>query len=620
MKKFFLNFICIIAFILCFAGKVLAANIDITSVVYDNSASFLTINTKSSDDITFQTTPKLTIDQDAHKAYFDIDSAMLKTSVQDLVISSSDIKEIVVKQQSESPDIVRVTISYKDNYNPKNIQLKILGNTLFVRFATAQVQNYYFQQIYTDAQSSISKFYTPVGIQIPLQIARDDIVSQINAAFQLGATTEDKNYVLTKKELLLASKYYIDNIDVKNGVVQVNGIGALTLTKPFILSNPTRAVYDIPNTIVNPAIRNRELYITQTETVKIGQFESTTARIVITSKYADKYMPVVSSDGQNFEFVDNVTGKKPLFSNQNATFNSVTDDIIDATTHCVKLVFSKPVIYGIDRLTDKIEFYLFNVDKVNDINLKSSLLFEGAEMTQLPGKGLKLSIPLYQGDISDIHTGNDGKTLRLKIKSKVVQLPNNKKEEPPQISVPPVVITAKKPGEKVVVIDPGHGGSDCGAIRNGIYEKNITLDVSKRVAKILTSKGVDVYMTRDTDATVSLQERVDISENVNPDVFVSIHVNSSNSDSPNGLETHYYKDNSLTLAKTVHASLLNHIKAKDRGLFKSKFYVINHTTAPAVLVEIGFISNTAERGQLVTESRKQATAKAIAEGIYEYLK
>ena len=619
MKKFFLNFICIIAFILCFAGKVLAANIDITSVVYDNSASFLTINTKASDDITFQTVPKLIIDQEGHKAYFDIDSAMLQTSAQDLVITSSDIKEILVKQISESPDIVRVTISYKESYNPKNIQLKVLGNTLFVRFATAQIQNYYFQQVYTDAVSTIGKFYTPIGMQVPLQIARDDIVSQINAAFQLGATTEDKNYVLTKKELLLASKYYIDNFDVKNGIVQVNGIGALTLTKPFTLSNPTRAVYDIPNTIVNPAIRNRELYISQTETVKVGQFEGTTARVVITSKYADKYMPVVSPDGQNLEFINNVTGQKSLFSHSNATFNSVSDDIIDASTHCVKLIFSKPVIYGIDRLSDKIEFYLFNVDKVNDIDLKSGLLFEGAEMTSLPGKGLKLSIPLYQGDIADIHTGNDGKTIRLKIKSKVVELPQ-KKIDPPTITVPPVVITAKKPGEKVVVIDPGHGGSDCGAIRNGINEKNITLDVSKRVAEILTSKGVDVYMTRDTDATVSLQERVDISENVNPDVFVSIHVNSSNSESPNGLETHYYKDNSLTLAKTVHASMLNHIKAKDRGLFKSKFYVINHTTAPAVLVEIGFLSNTAERGQLVTESRKQATAKAIAEGIYEYLK
>ena len=97
-------------------------------------------------------------------------------------------------------------------------------------------------------------------------------------------------------------------------------------------------------------------------------------------------------------------------------------------------------------------------------------------------------------------------------------------------------------------------------------------------------------------------------------------MNSSNSETPSGLETHYYKDNSLELAKNVHASMLNNINSPNRGLFKSKFYVINHTTAPAILVEIGFLSNPSERDQLISEHRKQATAKAIVEGIYEYFK
>jgi N-acetylmuramoyl-L-alanine amidase len=70
----------------------------------------------------------------------------------------------------------------------------------------------------------------------------------------------------------------------------------------------------------------------------------------------------------------------------------------------------------------------------------------------------------------------------------------------------------------------------------------------------------------------------------------------------------------------MHAAMLNNINSKDRGLFKSKFYVINHTSAPAVLLEIGFISNPQERSQLVTESRKNSTAKAIAEGIDAYFK
>ncbi len=144
--------------------------------------------------------------------------------------------------------------------------------------------------------------------------------------------------------------------------------------------------------------------------------------------------------------------------------------------------------------------------------------------------------------------------------------------------------------------------------------------IAKRVETLLKNKGYVVKMTRNSDDTVSLQDRVEISEEFAPDIFVSIHVNSSNSETPQGLETHYYKDNSLKLAKTVHASLLNNVNANNRGLFRSKFYVINHTTAPAVLVEIGFISNPSERAQLVSESRKQATAKAIAEGIYDYFK
>ena len=175
-------------------------------------------------------------------------------------------------------------------------------------------------------------------------------------------------------------------------------------------------------------------------------------------------------------------------------------------------------------------------------------------------------------------------------------------------------------GKFKVVIDAGHGGSDVGATRNGVYEKYITIDVAKRVEKMLKAQGYGVLMTRSDDSYVSLQDRVAFSEAYSPDIFVSIHVNSSTIETPNGIETHYYHPESIPLAQTVHASLISSINAHDRGTFKSKFYVINHTTSPAILVEMGFLSNTAERGQLVTNDRKQATAKAIVEGINNYFK
>ena len=172
-----------------------------------------------------------------------------------------------------------------------------------------------------------------------------------------------------------------------------------------------------------------------------------------------------------------------------------------------------------------------------------------------------------------------------------------------------------------VVLDAGHGGSDYGAIREGINEKDITLEITQRVDAILRSKGYKTALVRSDDTYVSLEDRVDFSEKEEPEIFVSIHVNSAVSNDPNGIETHWYHDYSKGLAEVIHKHMTKQLpSSKDRGLFKSKFYVINHTTVPAVLCEVGFLSNDTERKELTTDSRKQKTAKAIAEGIIEYLK
>ena len=175
-------------------------------------------------------------------------------------------------------------------------------------------------------------------------------------------------------------------------------------------------------------------------------------------------------------------------------------------------------------------------------------------------------------------------------------------------------------GSGLIVLDPGHGGIDGGAIRAGINEKDITLDVSKLVYQILTKKGYKVDLTRWEDKTLSLQDRVDFSDNKKASVFVSIHVNSSVSSEPKGVETHWWTDEGHELAKVVHEEMVKKVKSTDRGLVKSKFYVINHTKAKSILVEIGFISNDNERNELLTQQRKQNTAEGIAEGIIKFMK
>ena len=623
MKNIFIKFLLIFAFILGLSTQSFATDLGINSVTYDDSSSFITINSTDSNDYVFTQNPKLIVVKDENKAYFDISSAILKCPLQDLVVNSDGIKELVVSQFSTNPNIVRVVVSYSDGFNPSNIQLKKLDNTLFIRFKAPTVSNYYFQPVYTE--NKVAEQYESINIQTPVSVQNNNLLGQINSAFNLGQTTSDKNYILTSKDLTLHTKYYVDNVTIKGSDAILTGIGSLSLSKPMYLSSPYRVAYDIPNTVVNPAIRNKEMRFNQADTIKIGQFNRNTARVVITCSNPERYVPVIYPDSQRLVFVDSkaLTTTQGL-SSVKANLTSVYDDITDISSHTVKLVFSKPVLLGVERKSSALDLNFYNVDRFQDVNLKSAFIFDGIKMTAMKTGGAKLTIPTGKDDVFDIHAGADGKTIRIKVKGSSMQLAQRPTEK--IMPVEPVVVpkqtqnTTKVSGKKYIVIDPGHGGSDCGAMRNGIYEKDITLDVSKRVVSLLEKKGYVVKMTRTNDKYVSLQDRVTISEEFKPDIFVSIHVNSSNSDSPTGLETHYYKDNSLKLAKNIHAAMLNNINSKDRGLFKSRFYVINHTTAPAVLVEIGFISSPVERAQLVSESRKQATAKAIAEGIYEYFK
>ena len=616
MKSLFVKLFCVFAFILTFAVNVFAASdLGITSVVYDNSSSIVAINSFDNEDFAFTTQPKIHIVKEENKAYFDIESAVLKCPLQDFVINSSDIQEVVVSQFSTNPNIVRVVIAYKKGFNPNNIQLKKLNNTLFIRFENPSMNNFYFQTLYSELE--VAELFEPASIQVPVPVNTDSVLGQINSAFNIDVQSS-KDYILTKKDLQLKSKYYLDNVNFKNNSIVLTGVGSYTLSKPMYLSNPTRVVYDLANTFVNPAIRNKDINFNQSDSIKIGQFNRNTARIVITTATPEMYVPILYSDAQRLVFINKLNISPQTLYNSVGDLSTVNYEKSSDKVHGVKFIFTKPIVFGVVRNYSNIELLLYNVDKYSDDLLKSAVkhtFFEDVLVSSMQGGGVKLTLPADKSDKTEIMLGSDGKTLRIRENVNKISLPKPKVE--PAVVVTPVKVPS---GKKIVVIDPGHGGSDVGATRNGIYEKNITLDVSKRVAELLKKKGYEVVMTRTSDETVSLQERVEISENAEPGVFVSIHVNSSNSDAPSGLETHYYKDNSLDLAKNVHASLLNHINSNNRGLFKSKFYVINHTTAPAILVEIGFISNPSERAQLVTDNRKQETAKAIVEGINDYFK
>jgi N-acetylmuramoyl-L-alanine amidase len=189
----------------------------------------------------------------------------------------------------------------------------------------------------------------------------------------------------------------------------------------------------------------------------------------------------------------------------------------------------------------------------------------------------------------------------------------------PPVAPEIVVPKSLRPG-MTVVLDAGHGGHDPGAQRGDIQEKALTLDITEKLRKALEAKNVKCYMTRSNDTFVSLEDRVRITNQLNPDAFVSIHINSlETNNSTTGIETYYQTDRSKDLAALIHASLVKGLSAPDRGVRKARFYVINHTPVPAILAEVGFISSKDERDKLISSDYQEQIASAVADGVILYL-
>ncbi len=175
-----------------------------------------------------------------------------------------------------------------------------------------------------------------------------------------------------------------------------------------------------------------------------------------------------------------------------------------------------------------------------------------------------------------------------------------------------------------VVIDPGHGGPDPGAIGiGGIRETDVVLEISKIVKNLLSEKGVKVRLTRKNEVDLDLPPRVAFANNTDADIFVSIHANASRGKRRdiNGLETFYYRGwRGRLLAKKIQKQILRVSPGSpDRGVKQGRFFVIKKTKMPAVLVEIGFLTGRLDARRLEKTTHRKRLAYAIAKGILEYL-
>lgn len=199
---------------------------------------------------------------------------------------------------------------------------------------------------------------------------------------------------------------------------------------------------------------------------------------------------------------------------------------------------------------------------------------------------------------------------------------------------------------RMVVLDPGHGGKDTGAVSStrNVYEKKAVLSIANRVKAHLESKKISVRMTRTTDTYLTLQERSDYAAKAGADLFVSIHADSAGASSANGVETfsmtvagcdssnHYgqggdksskkgnqYDAANAALGFSIQSNLVKMSKRSDRGLRRARFAVLKQAPCPAALVECGFLSNPEEEALMIDPSYREAVARGISNGILGYI-
>jgi len=180
----------------------------------------------------------------------------------------------------------------------------------------------------------------------------------------------------------------------------------------------------------------------------------------------------------------------------------------------------------------------------------------------------------------------------------------------------------QEPSKTVVVLDAGHGGSDPGAVYFDTLEKDVNFSVMQKVYELLLKQDFAVHLTRTEDVQVSLSERTDFANGLGADLFVSMHSNAADqAPTASGIETYYYSEDEegKSLAEFVQNSVIQATGAKNRKTKTANFYVCKNTDMPAVLVEMGFLTNKDECQKLIDDEYQIKLAEGIVQGIINYL-
>lgn len=388
---------------------------------------------------------------------------------------------------------------------------------------------------------------------------------------------------------------------------------ALEDYKIFRLSNPSRIVIDIPQNLIEAREYNYPSGRVYSK-IRTGQFETTTARIVI--EVNDNIDWEVKKDGKSLTVTLSNSGIKNL---QYTSFGS--DAALRLTSPGIRQLIQQNMD-SIETEDDKKSGIFTFIFPGGIIDLGTGKIQAG-EKTMQSVHTLTTKSKTYLA----INRENNSVVYQLKFTDSndevLVILHDGTGNQQPVITPSP----APKPEQdttvnsgKLVVLDPGHGGSEAGATY-GKEEKWYNLDIALKTAAILREKGVNVKLTREKDEFVSLYDRAKMANDWNANLFVSIHNNAFFDKNISGTMTFFYTGSykGKEYATIIQNDLLKNLGSKDIGVKAQNFVVIRDTKMPAVLVEVGCLSNDQERAKLDTEEYRMKAAQSLAESIIKII-
>lgn len=402
-----------------------------------------------------------------------------------------------------------------------------------------------------------------------------------------------------------------------------------------VLSNPQRVVINLYGAWLSPSVpKTIQVGSPLVKQVRVAQFDKETVRIVVESNVSKNGYDVFSIEGGSspYRVVMDFTnaGGSPLSSNKSSSASSSGN-----SNTSVSSKGGGSIDFSGTTIREKQEKDRLEAERKANEALQGSTE-SGPNYSYGTEDNISKKDKDKDKDKKDKDKDKKDKKDKDKAKDKTEGIRIVDQNADDHGATGPVIHEVHfTPGlkDKKICIDPGHGGSDVGAIGpTGVTEKSITFKVSQQVQKMLAEEGAQVIMTRTKDVEVSskkanatdieeLQARCDVANKADADIFVSLHMDSYSNSTPSGTTGYYYEGGNVLsqkMAKNISDSIVNTLGTNNRGIKPCHFYVVKHTDMPATLIEIAFISNDKEEKLMSSDTGVKKAATAIVDGLKKF--